>query len=137
MFDGCMYFNAMDLGRQIEKLWTQTYSVFGLTPAQAFMVRAALKRPGASPSELAALLAIARATATRSIDGLEKKGLLRREKAERDGRECEIHPTDEAIGLQRDLEAASTATTSRLKNALGEDFFQSFIDQMKVVKRQL
>ena len=69
MFDQCLYFNTTALARVLEREWTKAFKPFGLTPSQAFMLRAILDKPGLLQSELAAGLAISRPTATRSLDG--------------------------------------------------------------------
>ena len=48
MFDDGLYFNATSLARKLERLWSQAFRPFGLTPAQAFMLRVILDQPGAS-----------------------------------------------------------------------------------------
>jgi len=48
MFDDGLYFNATSLARKLERLWSQAFHPFGLTPAQAFMLRVILDQPGAS-----------------------------------------------------------------------------------------
>lgn len=133
MFDHCLYFNTVALGRQLERLWTRAFQPFDLTPSQGFMLRAVLDRPGMLQSELAETLKIARATATRAVDGLETRGLVERRSTPRDGRECEIHPTADALPLKVPLNAASAAVTQQLKERLGEDVFREFVDQAKFI----
>jgi Transcriptional regulators len=137
MFDHCIYFNTVSLGRQLERAWSEAFKPFNLTPPQAFTLRAVLEKPGMLQSELADTLKIARATATRAIDGLEARGLLVRSPTKRDGRECEIHPTDEAIELRVPLNAASAAMTERLKERLGTDNFRDFVEQVKDVSNRI
>ncbi len=137
MFDHCLYFNTMALGRQLERLWTEAFKPFSLTPSQGFTLRAVLQRPGLSPSELAEALKIARATATRAIDGLETRGLVTRVAAEGDGREWQVHPTAEALELAAPLNAASAAMTERLRERLGSDAFRSFVEEVKSVGQQI
>lgn len=137
MFDHCLYFNTVALGRQLDRIWTEAFKPFDLTPAQAFTLRAVLNKPGMLQSELADTLQIARATATRAIDGLEKRGFLTRQTTKRDKRECEIHPTAEAMALHASLDAASGAVTNRLKMELGDGSFDHFVDQAKSINRQI
>ncbi|SMD09719.1 MarR family transcriptional regulator [Rhizobium sp. RU36D] len=133
MFDHCLYFNTVALGRQLERLWTRAFQPFDLTPSQGFMLRAVLDRPGMLQSELADTLKIARATATRALDGLEKRGLVERRSTPRDGRECEIYPGEDALPLKAPLNAASAEVTQQLKQRLGEDVFRQFVDQAKFI----
>jgi hypothetical protein len=116
MFDHCLYFNTSALARRLEREWSAAFASFDLTPPQAFTLRAVVDRPGMLQGELAQELAIARATATRALDGLESKGLIKRHSHERDGQgahhqgvsgQCEscCHQQDEkparACGIQR------------------------------------
>lgn len=137
MFDRCLYFNSMALGRKLERVWTRAFKPFDLTPSQAFMLRAVLNKPGMLQSELADTLQIARATATRAIDGLEKKDLLIRQTTKRDGRECEIHPTKEAIEMRSSLDEASATITNRLRAEFGDDIFSDFVEQTKSFSKGL
>lgn len=137
MFDHCIYFNTVSLGRQLERAWSEAFKPFSLTPPQAFTLRAVLEKPGMLQSELADTLKIARATATRAVDGLEARGFVERRQTKRDGRECEIHPTSEAIELRDALNAASAAMTERFKGSLGADHFRDFVEQVKDVSNRI
>ena len=137
MFDGCIYFNTQALGRQLERIWTKAFKPFELTPPQAFLLRAVLARPGMLQSEVAERLKIARATATRSLDGLEARGLIERRSTKRDGRECEIYPSSQAQDIKEGLNVASAEVTKRLKAKLGETAFNAFVEQSKTIATQL
>lgn len=133
MFDHCIYFNTAALSRKLERIWGEAFKPFGLTPPQAFMLRAVLDQPGMLQSQLADELKIARATATRALDGLEAKELVERRTNERDGRECEVHPTANSQALKDGLNAASGAVTHRLKEQLGVGEFEGFVAQAKTI----
>ena len=133
MFDQCLYFNTTALARQLERVWTEAFKPFGMTPSQAFTLRAVLAQPGMLHSELAETLKIARATATRAVDGLVARGLLERRATKRDGREWEIHPTASACDLKDSLNAASGKVTARLKEELGDGVFAGFVQQARSI----
>lgn len=137
MFDGCLYFNASALARMLEREWTRAYKPYGLTPSQAFMLRAVLARPGLLQSELAAALVISRPTATRTLDGLERLGLAERCATERDGRESAIRPTAAAIAMHPGLNAAGAEATRRVKRRLGAARFGELVAGMKAVRTHL
>lgn len=137
MFDRCIYFNTTALARQLDRIWTTAFASFDLTPPQGFMLRAVLARPGLLQSELADELKIARATATRGLDGLEAKGLIVRNKSTRDKRESAITPTDEALAIKDALNAASGAVTERLSGLFGETVFAGFVEQAKTIASKL
>jgi DNA-binding MarR family transcriptional regulator len=137
MFDHCLYFNTTALARRLEREWATAFQAFGLTPAQAFMLRAVLAQPGLLQSQLAQAMDIARPTATRALDMLQTKGLIRRQANTHDGRETEIHPTDQALALHTALNQASAAVTTRLKQQLGDQSFVQAVAQVKDVRAAL
>jgi DNA-binding MarR family transcriptional regulator len=137
MFDHCLYFNTTALARRLDREWTDAFARYGLTPAQAFMLRVVLARPGMVQSELAEAMSIARPTATRALDGLEKLGLVARQPTGRDGREVAVVPTDEGERLKGALNEASGAVTKRLKRLLGDDGFADTVFKIKGVRSAL
>lgn len=137
MFERCLYFNTAALSRMLERAWTQAFSPFGLSPPQAFLLRAVLAQPGQLQRELAEALTIARPTATRLLDGLQQRGLIERRSSGNDGRELEVHPTAAALAIAGDLNRASTAVTRRLQKTLGEQRFGDVVAQMRQVRDML
>lgn len=137
MFDHCLYFNTTALARMLEREWTQAFKPFGLTPAQAFMLRVVLKKPGLLQSEVAEQMAVSRSTATRTLDGLEKLGLIVRCPTERDGRELVIESTPEGQALHEAIDAASGSVTRRLKKVLGSDRFDETVSEIRSVRQVL
>ena len=134
MFDHCLYFNTTALARVLEREWTRAFKPFGLTPSQAFMLRAVLGRPGLLQSALATELAISRSTATRTLDGLQKMKLLERRSTANDGRESAIEPTALALAMREQLDAASGDVTKRLKKELGIAHFDETVAKVKSVR---
>jgi DNA-binding MarR family transcriptional regulator len=137
MFDHCLYFNTTALARVLEREWSKAFKPFGLTPSQAFMLRAVLKKPGMLQSELARELAISRSTATRTLDGLQQLGLLVRQATGNDGRESAIQATAAGIALQDHLDAASGEVTKRLKKELGLTHFDDTVNKVKQVRSMI
>jgi DNA-binding MarR family transcriptional regulator len=132
MFDHCLYFNTTALARVLDRQWTQAFKAFDLTPAQAFMLRMILEKPGLLQRELAEALMIARATATRTLDGLEKKELIARMNTA-DGREFALHPTVKAKALKDKINSASGEVTKRLKHELGAEYFEQTVKRVKSI----
>jgi DNA-binding MarR family transcriptional regulator len=137
MFDHCLYFNTTALARRLEREWAEAFERFDLTPPQGFMLRAVLERPGSLQRELADLLAIARPTATRVLDGLEARGYVERQRTEGDGREVAIVPTAQAIAIRDDLNAASATVTSRIKRTLGGEAFVDTVSRLRTARATL
>lgn len=118
-------------------MWTEAFVPFGLTPPQAFSLRAVLQQPGLLQSELADALVITRPTATRALDGLEVKKLVVRRSSSRDGREVEIHPTARAVALKEALDSASRAVTVRIKRTIGDGEFSDVVSKVRAVRSAL
>jgi DNA-binding MarR family transcriptional regulator len=137
MFDHCLYFNTTALARLLEREWTKAFKPFFLTPSQAFMLRVVLEKPSLLQSELAKELAISRPTATRTLDGLQKLGLVERRTTESDGREYAIYPTASAQKLKESLNEASAAVTKRLKKELGHKHFEETVSAVRGIRSTL
>lgn len=137
MFDHCLYFNTTALARALEREWTRAFKPFGLTPSQAFMLRMVLDRPGLLQGQLAGALAIARPTATRTLDGLQKLELVERRSTPSDGREYAIHPTAAAEAIGAALNGAGAAVTRRLKKSLGPAAFEDTVAKVKHIRATL
>jgi DNA-binding MarR family transcriptional regulator len=138
MFDQCLYFNTTALARRLEREWTAAFEPFDLSPPQAFLLRAILAAPGSPQRDLAAKLAIARPTATRTLDQLSEKGFVKRKPAARgDGREVFIFPTEKACEIHAPLNEASGRITQRLKRFLGEDVFVETVTSLRGVRSAL
>ena len=137
MFDQCLYFNTTALARVLEREWTAAFKPFGLTPAQAFMLRVILEKPGSLQSEVAREMTITRSTATRTLDGLQKLKLIERRTGGRDGRELEIHPTARALALREPINSASGEVTKRLKKSLGVPRFEEAVSKVVAVRKSL
>ena len=137
MFDHCLYFNTNALAGRLEREWTDAFSMFGLSPPQAFMLRVILAKPGLLQRELADELFIARPTATRALDFLQTKGLIERRGRDGDGREVCIQPTKNAVAIHAALNKASGTVTSKLKRLLGEDEFGETVSKIRSVRSGL
>lgn len=137
MFDHCLYFNTTALARQLEKEWAKAFEPFGLTPPQAFLLRAILDRPGLLQREFAEGMVISRPTATRALDGLMAKGLIERRSSAHDGREQCIFPTPSAIAMHTSLNEASVQVGKRLKKMLGTDVFADAVSRIRGLRSTL
>lgn len=137
MFDHCLYFNTTSLARKLEREWSLAFKPFGLTPAQAFMLRVICHQPKSLQSEVASSMNVSRSTATRTLDGLEKLGLISRQASSRDGREAEIHPTTAALDMVDAINKASGEVTRRLKKTLGPEVFEQVVSEVRLVSEQI
>jgi len=133
MFEQCLYFNTTSLARKLEREWTQAFKAFGLTPPQAFMLRVVLQKETALHSELASEMNITRSTATRTLDGLQKLGYIKRIPNTEDGRELHIQPTAKAQKIKEELNNASGEVTKKFKKLLGNDVFERVVGEVRTV----
>ncbi len=101
------------------------------------MLRLVLDRPGLPVRELADAMTIARPTATRVLDGLQQRKLIRRATGEADAREQRIHPTAGARAIREALNAASANVTRRLKQLLGPQVFEQMVGKIRTVRSAL
>jgi DNA-binding MarR family transcriptional regulator len=137
VFDHCLYFNTTALARLLDKAWTAVFAPFALTPPQAFLLRLVLDQPGRLQRELADAMTIARPTATRLLDGLERRALIVRRAGDHDGREQRIHPTATATAIHAALDAASGDVTRRLKRLLGAQTFEQTVGKLRDARAAL
>lgn len=137
MFEDCLYFNTTSLARTVEKAWADAFRKFGLTPAQAFCLRVVNAYPSVRPSELAAMLGMSRATATRLLDHLEAKRWIRRKATTADNRELAVVPTAKARSHASEIESASAEMTKKMKAALGGTEFLSVVKRLRLVRKSL
>ena len=137
MFDQCLYFNTSALARLLERLWSDAFRSFDLTPPQGFLLRAVLDSPGLTQRELAELMRIARPTATRALDGLEAKRLIERRTSPADAREQLVFATRSAETIKTALNAASANLTKQLKQQLGRDTFERTVERIRNVRSSL
>ena len=131
MFEDCLYFNTTSLARQLEREWTRAFKPFGLTPSQAFMLRAILNKAPLLHAALAEELNLTRSTVSRTLDGLEKLGLVKRSQVRTDGREMEINPTPVAVALRDQLNAASGEVTKKMRQLLGSNEFDRSVRNLR------
>jgi DNA-binding MarR family transcriptional regulator len=135
MFEHCLYFNTTSLARKLEREWALAFKPFALTPPQAFMLRVVLQKQTALQSELASEMNITRSTATRTLDGLQKLGYIKRTANTNDGRELQIQPTAKAIKVSVELNNASGEVTKKFKKLLGNDVFERVVGEVSAVSK--
>lgn len=137
MFDHCIYFNTTALARRLEREWAVVFEPFDLSPPQAFMLRVILSKPGILQKDLAEELGISRPTATRALDHLCRKKLVRRRASDQDGRETELVPTDKAVSIQAPINEASGSVTRKIKKIIGDENFSETVAKVRGVRSAL
>jgi len=76
---------------------------------------------------------ITRSTATRTLDGLQKLGYIKRIANTEDGRELQIQPTAKAVRIKEELNNASGEVTKKFKKLLGSDVFERVVGEVRSV----
>ena len=133
MFEHCLYFNTTSLARQLEREWTQAFQPFGLTPPQAFMLRAVLEKAVISGTDLSQELNISKATCSRTVGGLIELGFVVKIQADEDARVYELHPTDRAKNIHKALNEASGAVTRTIKKMIGAKQFETTVKTLRSI----
>ncbi|TAN51046.1 MAG: MarR family transcriptional regulator [Rhodospirillales bacterium] len=137
MFEHCLYFNTSSLARQLEREWTKAFKPFGLTPAQAFMLRVVLEKAPISLTALADELNITKATCSRTADGIEKAGYVLRFQADQDGRSQELVPTQSAKQIKDRLNQAGGEVTKKIKRSIGNGEFENTVAKLRWISSAL
>lgn len=136
MFNGCLYFNLNGLTRRINAEAELAFAVTGLSPPQAYLLRIILAEPGLTAGEAAARLLLAPSTVTRFADALLVRGLLERRAGE-DGRQVRLFPSQEGVRLGKQVEVCAGHLAARLKQAIGEEFFVSLVQDVRQARGRL
>jgi DNA-binding MarR family transcriptional regulator len=137
MFEHCLYFNTTSLARKLEREWAVAFKPFGLTPPQAFLLRVILTKPGSHQGELAREMNITKPTASRTLDGLSRLGLITRRESDQDSRGVEVYPTEKAKKMFDELNKASGEVTKKLKKYLGTQEFEDVVSRMRDISQTM
>ena len=132
MFERCLYFNTQALARKVNKIWTDAFKEYGLSPAHGYLMRLIIHHPGMVQKEIAEELKLEKSTVTRFIDALEEKGLLKRNKSSQsDQREQGIYPTRKGEKLGRQLDGAGNELYQRMVDVVGEEKLKQLVTLLR------
>ena len=101
----------------MNSLAEEAFATTGLAPSYAFLLMAANRRPGISPSELSGELMLTPSTITRLVEKLEAKGFVQRKTQ---GRQTEVHPTEKSLTLDPELRSSWKKLYQEYTTLLGE-----------------
>ncbi|MDP2700004.1 MarR family winged helix-turn-helix transcriptional regulator [Thalassospira sp.] len=133
MFEQCLYFNTTSLARMLEREWGRVFKPYGLTPAQAFMLRVILAKAPISHTDLASVMNIAKATCSRTVEGLIKMGFVLRSQADVDGRSFELSPSEQALAIAQEINEASARVTQKIQEKIGPDEFRETVAALRMI----
>lgn len=137
MFEECLYFNSNTLARTVGRIWTEAYRQVNLSPPHAFLLRMVLAKPGLFPRVLADELNLSRSTITRFLDRLEKRDLLVRKPAGKDGRELRIFPTKAAKEIHQTLDDIGAGLTKIMAEKVGKEKLSQMVDGLREIQKSM
>lgn len=109
-------------------IFVQECAVYGLTPPQHTTLIVIARCPGLDQAALARAIGFDRATVGQVLEGLESRGLLRRESALLDKRRKTLALTSRGRALMKRAAPAITRTSERLLAPLRASQRRHFVD---------
>lgn len=112
----CLFYSSSALARAATRVAEEAFAPTGLAPSSAYVLMTALREPGTSPGRIAEVMMLDRSTVTRLVEGLERRGLVKRLAR---GRSVSVSPTPEAVGMKASLAACRRDSDARFRRLLG------------------
>ena len=128
---------ANDVARLMRTVYDRRVRSLGLTRSQWWVMNHLFRNPGATQSELAAILEIERATLGRLLDRLEAKGWVKREDDARDRRAWRVRLTAEAEPVMRKLRKEAAGLRRDALAGIGAAERERFVDALLAIKANL
>lgn len=117
--------------------FNQRIKRFDISPEQWSLILRVVERNGLTQKELSDSTYKDQANITRSIDRLEKKGLLRRVSNDSDRRSINLYPTPEAVALVDAIIPISQQFNQRLCKGFSQDEIETLLRLLKKVHSNL
>lgn len=102
-------YNARRVSLAVIEVFLQRMAVYKLRPVDFSVASLIVHNPGITSRQLCGTLGLLPPNLVGLINGLEKRGLLRKRPHPRDGRASGLHATAAGIALMREAETAATA----------------------------
>jgi DNA-binding MarR family transcriptional regulator len=106
------------LARLLATLLHREIAGHGVVPGQFAQLLALYDADGQTPTELSRAVAVEPGTMTKTLQRMERDGLVERRRAPRDGRSVTIHLTHRARDLEPILKEAATRVNARATQRL-------------------
>lgn len=106
-----------------------------VTPQQAETLQLIAERGAVSTSTLATLLGIDPSTASRNLSGLERAGLIARQKGSDDGRQTDVRLTPRGRRAAQSAGTGATASFASLLDKLPRGERARVVDALEVLAR--
>jgi DNA-binding MarR family transcriptional regulator len=101
--------------------FVRTLAAFDIRPAQFSVLVVIEANPGLSQADLGETLGIERARLVRLLDGLERRGLIRRQPSPTDRRSHALSLTEAGTGTLQRIKSRAAEHEAHLANRLGAD----------------
>jgi DNA-binding MarR family transcriptional regulator len=112
----CLFYSANALARATTRVAEDAFAPTGLAPSSAYVLMTVLREPRTSPGHIAEVMMLDRSTVTRLVEGLERRGLVKRRAR---GRTVEVSPTPAGLALEEDLGRCAREAYARFGKKLG------------------
>jgi DNA-binding MarR family transcriptional regulator len=126
-----------DVARLMRINYDRRVRSLGLTRSQWWVLNHLFRHPGATQSELAAILEIERPTLGRLLDRLQAKGWVRREHDARDRRAWRVHLAPAAEPAMRKLRKHAAGLRRDALAGLSGKERERFVDALLAIKANL
>jgi DNA-binding MarR family transcriptional regulator len=113
----------------------QTFSDFGISPAQYSILTVIGRNPGLSQTEVADALGIKKTNLVAVIKELEKRGTVRRTAMPTDKRSFALTLTPSGTSLLGKLHVAAQDHENRIRSAFGADQYAALMDPLHHLAR--
>ncbi len=102
-------YNARRVSLAVIEVFLQRMAVYQLRPVDFSVASLIMHNPGITSRQLCSTLGLLPPNLVGLINGLEKRGLIRKRPHPRDGRASGLHATAAGMALMKEAEAAATA----------------------------
>jgi MarR family transcriptional regulator for hemolysin len=130
-------FLVNDVARLMRTVYDRRVRDLGLTRSQWWVLNHLFRTPGATQSELAAILEVERPTLGRLLDRLERKGWVRRADDARDRRAWRVFLTPAAQPAMRKLRKHAAELRRDALAGLSAAERERFVDTLTAIKSNL
>ncbi len=130
-------FLVNDVARLLRTVYDRRVKRLGLTRSQWWVLNHLFRTPGATQSELAAILEVERPTLGRLLDRLERKGWIRRVDDARDRRAWRVYLTPAAEPAMRKLRKHAAGLRRDALAGVSAAERERFVDTLTAIKANL
>lgn len=131
VLDGHLGYFVRRLQVWIFQDFVRTLAAFDVRPAQFSVLVVIEANPGLSQADLAETLGIERARLVRLLDGLDKRGLTRRQQSPIDRRSHALSLTDTGRSTLERIKSLAAEHEAHLANRLGADKRETLLEALR------